>query len=240
MKKIGLFILVCTVAAAMLVLPVMAATEDMAVTDAETLTEAAATDGTGTVTEAVQDTEAAGESSGDSEGESAESSGDSAGDTKEAGASGPPDFNSPDFNPGIIEKLNVFSSALVLPLCFLSIILWFFRAFGSTFENKNNGWMKIYKGLRKIHIPVGAATIILGLYHTLVASINHGFSINWGMAAMVFFLLGFVCWLLRKKLKRHWIVLHRFTTLIATICMMIHCAPYLKVVFTLVLPAMLR
>ena len=107
-------------------------------------------------------------------------------------------------------------------------------------DNKKNGWLKIYKGLRKIHIPVGAATIILGLYHTIVASINHGFSVNWGSAAMFFFLLGFVCWLLRKKLKRSWLVLHRFTTLIATICMMIHCAPYLKVVFTMVLPAILK
>ena len=145
-----------------------------------------------------------------------------------------------DFHPGAGEFINVFSSALLLPLCFLSIILWFFRAYGMAHENKDNAWLKIYKFLRKIHIPVGAATILLGLYHTIFASINHGWSLNWGSAAMIFFLLGFFAWLFRKSLKRKWVVLHRFTTLIATMCMMIHCAPYLKIVFSFIVPMMLR
>ena len=144
------------------------------------------------------------------------------------------------FHPGAGEFINVFSSALLLPLCFLSIILWFFRAYGVAHENKDNIWLKIYKVLRRIHIPVGAATILLGLYHTIFASMNHGWSLNWGSAAMIFFLLGFFAWLFRKQLKRKWLVLHRFTTLIATICMMIHAAPYLRVVFTMIVPMMLR
>ena len=132
------------------------------------------------------------------------------------------------------------SSVVLLPLCFLSIILWFFRAYGVTLDNKSNGWLKIYKGLRKIHIPIGAATLIIGMYHTIFASINHGFFVNWGSAAMFFYLLGFVCWLCRKPLKRRLVMLHRFTTLIATICMIVHCAPYLKLVITIVFPAILR
>ena len=144
------------------------------------------------------------------------------------------------FNPGPGEFINVFSSAILLPLCFLSIILWFFRAYGMAHENKDNVWLKIYKVLRRIHIPVGAATVLLGLYHTIFASMNHGWSLNWGSAAMIFFLLGFFAWLFRKQLKRRWIVLHRFTTLIATMCMMIHCAPYLKIVFSVIVPMMLR
>ncbi|MBQ9031235.1 MAG: hypothetical protein IJ106_07260 [Parasporobacterium sp.] len=258
MKKFCILMLSCAVAVLLLSVTAFAAQEQSAQEPVEAAVEAvdqaadavdvaeAAADQAVEAADAPADQaaessgDAAGESEGESAGEDAESAGDSAGDTQDAAASGPPDFNSPAFNPGLTEKLNVISSAIVLPLCFLSIILWFFRAFGMTFENKKNGWLKVYKVLRKIHIPVGAATIILGLYHTIVASINHGFSVNWGSAAMFFFLLGFVCWLLRKPLKRHWVVLHRFTTLIATICMMIHCAPYLKIVFTVVLPAILK
>ena len=250
MKKTGSFILACAVLFLFSSVTVFAAEDlpkaaDAAVQEAEAVTDeaqAAAEDAAAVADDAqaaAGDSAAAeGESAGDSAGAEGESAGDSAGDG--ASPSGPPDFNSPSFNPGFGEKINVISSVILLPLCFLSIILWFFRAFGVTFENKNNGWLKIYKGLRKIHIPVGAATLILGMYHTIFASINHGFSVNWGSAAMVFYLLGFVCWLCRKSLKRHWVVLHRFTTLIATICMIVHCAPYLKLVITIVFPAILR
>ena len=263
MKKLCSLLLIVTTAILLLGMTVWAAVADTSAQDnapaAEAAVEAAA--GEASVEAPIQDSAAAveaaadeavsaanaepaqGESAeGESSGENAESAGESAeGESAEGAApDGTPDFNSPSFNPDWTEKLNVISSAVVFPLCFLSIILWFFRAFGMTFENKNNGWLKVYKVLRKIHIPVGAATVILGLYHTIKASISHGFSVNWGSAAMFFFLLGFVCWLLRKQLKRHWLVLHRFTTLIATICMMIHCAPYLKIVFTVVLPAILK
>ena len=147
-------------------------------------------------------------------------------------------------NPGAGEIINVLSSAIVFPLCFISISLWFFRVYGLAAKKDtgkdNNIWLKIYRVLRKIHIPVGAATIIIGLYHTIFASINHGWSLNWGSAAMIFYLLGFVTWLFRKKLKHRWLVLHQFTTLIATVCMMLHASPYLKLVFTIIAPIMLQ
>lgn len=170
-----------------------------------------------------------------------------------AAGGGPPagapfgDGNPADFfanlNPGAGEIINVLSSAIVFPLCIISISLWFFRAYGVAVkkdtEKSNNAWLKIYKVLRKIHIPAGAATLLIGLYHTIFASINHGWSLNWGSAAMFFYLLGFITWLLRKKLSRRWLVLHQTTTLIATICMLVHSAPYLKLVFTIIAPIML-
>lgn len=164
----------------------------------------------------------------------ADASGEASGDTSGEASGGL------SLSVGTGELINVLSSAIVLPLCFLSIILWFFRAYGQAHENKDNIWLKIYKVLRKIHIPVGAATILIGGYHAVFASIKHGFSLNWGSAAMSFFLLGFLSWVFRKRLKRRWLVLHRFTALIATICMMIHAAPYLEIVFTGIVPMMLR
>ena len=165
-------------------------------------------------------------------------------------ASGEPsgEFDAASFfaalNPGAGEIINVLSSAIVFPLCFISISLWFFRVYGVAAKKdtgkSSNVWLKIYKSLRKIHIPVGAATVLIGLYHTVFASINHGWSLNWGSAAMIFYLLGFFTWLLRKKLKHRWLVLHQTTTLIATICMMLHASPYLKLVFTIIAPIMLR
>ena len=238
MKKISLLLLACAVTALLSSTVAFAAPEAPAAPSQEitAAVEDAGEDAAALAEDAAAESEGGESAEGESaDGESAE--GESA-DGESAG--GPPDFNSPEFNPGIGEKINVISSVVLLPLCFLSIILWFFRAFGAATEKKNNGWLKIYKVLRKIHIPIGAATIIIGLYHTIFASINHGFSVNWGSAAMVFYLLGFVCWLLRKPLKRRWVVLHRFTTLIATICMIVHCAPYLKIVLTVVFPAILR
>ncbi len=148
-----------------------------------------------------------------------------------------------NLNPGAGEMFNVLSSAILFPLCIISISLWFFRAYGVAVEKdtekSNNVWLKIYKVLRRVHIPAGAATLLIGLYHTIFASIKHGWSLNWGTAAMFFYLLGFVTWLLRKKLSRRWLVLHQTTTLIATICMLVHSAPYLKLVFTMIAPMML-
>lgn len=227
MKKTFSFLLVVCLVAMMLVIPGLAVEPDPSVESAIAAAEAAAA------------LEASGESSAVDV--------DAAADTVTEGASSEPSEEASgeasggfSLSIGTGEVINVLSSALLLPLCFLSIILWFFRAYGQAQDNKNNIWLKIYKVLRKIHIPVGAATILLGLYHAIYASIKHGFSLNWGTAAMIFFLLGFLSWVFRKQLKRRWIVLHRFTTLIATMCMMIHAAPYLSTVFKYIVPMVLR
>lgn len=236
MRKVYSLLLVVCLAILMLGIPGLAVEPDPSVESAIAAAEAAAaleaSGEQGAVdVDSAADTVAAGASSEPLEEASGDASGNASGEASTGGGG---------LSLGIGELINVLSSAIVLPLCFLSIILWFFRAYGQAHDNKNNIWLKIYKVLRKIHIPVGAATILIGGYHAIYASIKHGFSLNWGMAAMIFFLLGFLSWVFRKQLKRRWIVLHRFTTLIATMCMMIHAAPYLEIVFTAIVPMMLR
>lgn len=88
--------------------------------------------------------------------------------------------------------------------------------------SKSPRWDRIF---HKIHIPAGVALVLVGLLHGLLAGNPAGtkwsevqlggvlFSLSWGTACFaVSVLLGF-SYLLRKILKKNWMVLHRILTI---------------------------
>lgn len=93
---------------------------------------------------------------------------------------------------------------------------------------------KLNMAFRKVHIPFGIITLIFGLIHGLLAG-NFPqaklseieiapvlFSLNWGTACFVVAVLLGVSYLLRKKLKKKWMFLHRILTVVMIGIIVIH------------------
>ncbi len=138
-----------------------------------------------------------------------------------------------------LHFINVYGTIILMPVVVLALLPWPFRDIGMAVKKKNgkdNWLLKVYRFLMKIHIPLGIYTLVIGIFHTIFASINHGWGFNWGMVTMFFFLIGFVVFLLRKKIGKVWVPLHRFAEYAAVACMFIHCVPALKTIFTMIAP----
>ncbi len=135
----------------------------------------------------------------------------------------------------ILHFINVYGTIIMMPIAVLALLPWPFRDIGLAVKRKNgksdNWLLKVYRFLMKIHIPCGMYVLIVGIYHTIFASINHGWGFNWGMVTMFFYLLGFVVFLLRKVIGRVWVPIHRFAEYAAITCMFIHAVPALPIIF---------
>ncbi len=144
--------------------------------------------------------------------------------------------------PGWDMYVNVLGGSLTFPFAILCMLVWFFKDMAIACPKKPNGWQKVYKVFRAIHIPLGAFVMAFGLYHAIYATIRHGygaFELTWGKAAYIFFFLCFIAWLLRKPLKNYWRILHRTTATLAVICLCIHSVPMLQFNFGVIIPMML-
>jgi hypothetical protein len=142
-----------------------------------------------------------------------------------------------ELTAGVGNYINVFASIIVMPCVALSFLMWAFHDIGMAMKNKDNWCMKAYKWLRKSHIPVGAVAVVLGTYHAIFATIDHGWQgIKLGNVTFLLFALGFIVFLLRKKIGGVWLPLHRIFYGSAIITMLLHCVPYLKFIFTFILP----
>ncbi|MDD6023404.1 MAG: FMN-binding protein [Oscillospiraceae bacterium] len=86
----------------------------------------------------------------------------------------------------------------------------------------------------KIHIPFGILALIAGLLHGILAG-NPSFAIltdfdaapvlftlNWGTACFVAVILLAVSYLLRKKLRRYWMPVHRVLTVLTLLLLVLH------------------
>ena len=138
-----------------------------------------------------------------------------------------------------LHFINVYSTIIMMPVVALALLPWPFRDIGMIFKRrsgKDNWMLKIYRFLMKIHIPLGIYILVFGIFHTIFASINHGWGFNWGMVTMFFFAFAFVIFLFRKKIGRAWVPIHRFAEYAATGCMFIHCIPALTTIFTVIAP----
>lgn len=135
----------------------------------------------------------------------------------------------------ILHFINVYGTIIMMPIAVLALLPWPFRDIGLAVKRKtgksDNWLLKVYRFLMKIHIPCGMYVLIVGIYHTIFASINHGWGFNWGMVTMFFYLLGFVVFLLRKVIGRVWVPIHRFAEYAAITCMFIHAVPALPIIF---------
>lgn len=145
-----------------------------------------------------------------------------------------------ELTAGVGNYINVFASIIIMPCVAITFIMWLFDDIGMALKNKDNWCRKVYKKLSKIHIPIGTIAFVLGTYHAIFATIDHGWQgIKWGNVTFFLFAIGFIAFLLRKKIGGIWLPLHRVFYGAAIITMLIHCVPYIKFIFTFILPWLL-
>ena len=138
------------------------------------------------------------------------------------------------------DYINVFASIIIMPCVAITFVMWICHDIGMAMKNKDNWCMKVYKALSKIHIPIGAIACVLGIYHTIFATIKHGWQgITLGNVTFILFMLGFIVFLLRKKIGGIWLPLHRVFYGAAIVTMLLHCVPFIKFIFTFILPWLL-
>ncbi len=138
------------------------------------------------------------------------------------------------------DYINVFASIIIMPCVAITFVMWICHDIGMAMKNKDNWCMKVYKALSKIHIPIGTIACVLGIYHTIFATIKHGWQgITLGNVTFILFMLGFIVFLLRKKIGGIWLPLHRFFYGAAIVTMLLHCVPFIKFIFTFILPWLL-
>jgi uncharacterized protein with FMN-binding domain len=110
-------------------------------------------------------------------------------------------------------------------LCLLTALKYLARRSGNRALNQ---------AFRKIHIPLGVALLVAGGLHGILAG-NPSFAtltdfslapvlftLNWGTACLVLSILLGLTYLLRKTLKRRWMILHRIVTVALLACLVIH------------------
>lgn len=138
------------------------------------------------------------------------------------------------------DYINVFASIIIMPCVAITFVMWICHDIGMAMKNKDNWCMKVYKALSKIHIPIGTIACVLGIYHTIFATIKHGWQgITLGNVTFILFMLGFIVFLLRKKIGGIWLPLHRVFYGAAIVTMLLHCVPFIKFIFTFILPWLL-
>lgn len=117
-------------------------------------------------------------------------------------------------------------------LAWISVVLAVFTALKFVARvSKNKALNKFF---HKIHIPFGVLLLIAGTAHGVLAG-NPSFAtlstmelapvlftFNWGTACFVCACLLGVTYLLRKKLKRKWMFLHRILTVAFIACIVLH------------------
>ncbi|MGN1167287.1 MAG: hypothetical protein ACI4S2_12770 [Lachnospiraceae bacterium] len=94
--------------------------------------------------------------------------------------------------------------------------------------------VKANRFFHKIHIPAGVLMVFTGLLHGLLAG-NFGdtklsearigvalFSFNWGTICFVVSVLLGLSYLIRKRLKKNWMKVHRILTVCLLVCLMLH------------------
>ena len=138
---------------------------------------------------------------------------------------------------GVGNYINVFASIIIMPCVGITLIMWILHDIGLAMKTKDNWCMKVYRALRKAHIPIGAIAAVLGTYHSIFATVDHGWQgLKWGNITFFLYLLGFIVFLLRRKIGGVWLPLHRVFYGGAIATMLFHCVPYVKFVFTFILP----
>ena len=134
----------------------------------------------------------------------------------------------------ILHFINVYGTIIMMPIAFFTFLPWPVRDIGASLKRstgKDNWLLKLYRILMKIHIPCGVYVLVVGIFHTIFASINHGWGVNLGMATLFFYLVGFIVFLFRKKIGPVWVPIHRVAEYVAIAIMFIHCVPALPIIF---------
>lgn len=81
-------------------------------------------------------------------------------------------------------------------------------------------FLKANKILRKVHKELGILAIIFTFLHCRISSQKLG--INTGTICLLLLMFLWCSYLLRKQLKKQWIILHRFLTVCLVITLIAH------------------
>ena len=145
-----------------------------------------------------------------------------------------------ELTAGVGNYINVFASIIIMPCVGITFVMWVLDEVGMALKNKDNWCRKVYKKLSKAHIVNGSIAFVLGTYHAVFATIDHGWNgIKLGNMTFFLYALGFIAFLLRKKIGGVWLPIHRILYGAAIITMLLHCVPYIKFIFTFILPWLL-
>ena len=82
----------------------------------------------------------------------------------------------------ILHFINVYGTIIMMPIAFFALLPWPVRDIGLAIKRKtgkDNFLMKFHMILMKVHIPLGVYVLVVGIFHTIFASINHGWGFNW-------------------------------------------------------------
>lgn len=119
------------------------------------------------------------------------------------------------------DFINLFFAWILMVLIFLLVIIYPLRLCNrhkrpSSFDliSRTNRF------LRKVHKELGIVAIILTFLHCRVSSQKLG--INTGTICLLLLLLLWCTYLLRKQLRKQWIILHRLLTVCLVVTLIAH------------------
>lgn len=119
------------------------------------------------------------------------------------------------------DFLNLFFAWLPAVFIFLLILIYPLRLYIRRKQLlPNNLIFKVNRLLRKVHKELGILAIALTFLHCRISSQKLG--INTGTICLVLLILLWGTYLLRKKLKRQWMVSHRCLTFILVLTLIVH------------------
>ena len=128
----------------------------------------------------------------------------------------------------ITTAIGMTCAKLTIPLTILVCIIFVLRIAGK--KCKSDGWVnRLNRRLRKLHIPLGLALLIMAFVHAIFSSTGI-FALIWGALCLVFLALTCLTWFFRKKKGFNFMKWHRVLTAAFLITLVLHMAelPALK------------
>ena len=114
---------------------------------------------------------------------------------------------------------NIIFAWIALILTFLLVVIWALRLFCR--KKKIKPLMAVNRWLRRHHKLIGLLLIGAGAVHGLLSS-DALFSLNIGTVTWIISILLGLNWLLRKKMKKAWMAVHRLLTAAFAVLLVIH------------------
>ena len=121
--------------------------------------------------------------------------------------------------------ISVILAWITVVLCALTALRYIARI------SKNKAMNKFF---HNIHIPFGVLFLVTGLIHGILAG-NPSFAtlstislapvlftLNWGTACIILAVVLLLSYVLRKKLRKNWMLVHRIATVALLICLVLH------------------
>ena len=128
----------------------------------------------------------------------------------------------------ITSMVGSLCAKLTIPLAILVCVIFFLRIAGK--KCKPDGWVnRLNRRLRKTHIPLGLALLVVAFVHAIFSSTGI-FTLIWGALCLVFLALACLIWFFRKRKGFNFMKWHRIMAVAFIITFVLHLAelPALK------------